>query len=293
VNIDTDLAAMQLGFGRHELEIGVAVAVRRIPATRHRQLLIKNIITDKIIEQVQGCFYILGRIYKSDIFLEAELGFEIGVAKLKDIRTGVYAVGGDLGDIRGTESPGYIRLHRELIGEIIGSTQAAGDTVEGLTIIRKYPGGPRRIRSRNRHIETGDGVGRRIERRIPERAGIEPEASGYIQFVKTAFGQQEGTYVELVIRRNDEFRPIGSLIVLVHAVDAQRYIPVVKFREEIFYIIVISALLKIETGDSVEDRVTEFSSDTVLVTQVYLQTTVTSQDKTITRIDPVMLYMLM
>ena len=69
MDVDAELAAVQLGFGGNELEIGVAAVIHGVRTIFLCQLFIIDIVRDKIIEEVQGGHYIMRGIDKADIFL--------------------------------------------------------------------------------------------------------------------------------------------------------------------------------------------------------------------------------
>src|SRR5258708_35108005 len=96
-----------------------------VPAIRIRQPLVEDIIGDVVIEHAEIYFQIPGSKGSTKIFLQAEFGFEIPVAYLVLISTGMDPIGGYLGDIRRTVATGDIGFYGELIRKIIGSPGAA------------------------------------------------------------------------------------------------------------------------------------------------------------------------
>ena len=57
---------------------------------------------------------------------------ETGVPDVIDLRSGIGTIGGQLGDAWRPETTGDIGLEYEIVGGIVGRTEAAGETGKGL-----------------------------------------------------------------------------------------------------------------------------------------------------------------
>ena len=136
MEIDADLATIEVGLRRHELEIGQATdwTGGGIRAFGIRELAVVNIVANNIIEQIEGSRDMSRREDQADVFLETEFGFEIRVAQLVKIGAGMDAIGRDLGNVGGAVAACDIGFDGKLIRKIIRSPDASGDTAEMLTV---------------------------------------------------------------------------------------------------------------------------------------------------------------
>src|ERR1700743_1935428 len=179
-----------------------------------------------------------------------------------------------------------------MFGEIVGGAHAAGDAAEVLPVVGERLACTRGVGSGDGHVESIRWIRLSIEGIVMKGAGVEADTPGRAQPVKCLFSKEERADIELVVGRDDEFRSVGSVIFLVHAVQTYREIPVVDLGKVIFDIIGVRVFPKIKTRYGVEDRMAEFLADATLYAQIHLQPAIIAHFKTVTGKNAVMLHML-
>src|SRR5262249_51991992 len=142
-------------------------------------------------------------------------------------------------------------------------------------------------------VESRRRISDSIQGCIVEPACIPTDAAGDIQLVESSFGQHKRSHIQLMIGWDDKLRSIRAVVILIHAVEPYRQVPVVELRDKIFDVVRIAGQLQIKTGSGIGDGMTELAAKAALEAQIHLQPAIFSQCKAVTGIDPIVLYMLM
>src|SRR5262249_46745882 len=112
---------------------------------------------------------------------------EIPAAYLIDACARMHPIGANLGYIGSPKAPGEICLDRELFSEIIGSTDTARKTREGMAVAGKMKVCAGSVRSIHRHVKPRDDVRLRIQREVLKAPAVPPRPTGNIQLADGLF----------------------------------------------------------------------------------------------------------
>lgn len=199
--------------------------------------LVEDVVRDHVVKDAEGRHDVVRHIGQTQVFLEAELRFEAGVADLVDVGAGVYAVGGYLRDVWRAVTAGEVEFDRKPLRKIIGSPQASRHARKHMAVVGKGM-----IRADS--IRAMDGVCAISRRARPgiyplvvEGTAVKTDAAGDVQLVEGFFDHRKGTDIELGVVGDDKIGAAGDLIVLVHPIETGGDVPAAVLGEEIFDVV--------------------------------------------------------
>src|ERR1700744_440813 len=196
VDVHAQLSAIEVGLTLLELERLVARDDHRVLAVGVQYALVENVVRDHVVENAEGNHDVARHIGQPQVFLEAELRFEVRVADLVDVGPGVYAVGRYLRNVRRAIPPGEVELHGKLVGEVVGGAQAPRYPREYVAVVGEGMICPRGVRPVYRVGAIGDRAGPGIQSLVVKGPAVETDAAGNVQFTKGLFGHRKGADIE-------------------------------------------------------------------------------------------------
>ena len=173
----------------------------------------------------------------SQIFLQAEFGFEIKVADLVNIRSRMNAICRNFRNVWRPVSPSKIGFDAKLITKFIRKSNASTHARKWMFVCIKRMISARSVIAFYYLIKSSNRVCNGIQIIIPVISHIITQASWNLQLIHSFLQINERADIELPVRWDNKLSTFVHIIVLVHAVHSGCYTKTVYLFKIIFSIV--------------------------------------------------------
>ena len=241
MQVQRGLAAVEHGVGLGVLENTVLGGIGRVGrAGAVEQAAGEDVVVDAVEEGVYPHAHPRPGVAQAPVELQVGFRVEGVVAQLVAGGALVVAVGGQLGDVGGPEATGRVGFEHQLLGQVKGRPQAAGQVAVAAAEAPEFlvGGGAGGCRA---------GRGLAVEEQAVggEVAAVEAQAAAQIELAQGFAGHGVEAAVEQAVGGNQVFLA-GNAVLLLHAAQAHRGVPAVFLGQVVARGVVEGAQLKVQ-----------------------------------------------